>query len=240
MKKFYILALLSILFIGKVNAEEIYYTNSNGVNLTKHEYNVLSEFYWDGYQKNMSNEELEFVKNRGLFENEIKTVEIKDNPIALYGVAEHTTSYKSLKLTVSCESDCLVAVSLQWLKLPKIRSYDILGFYLENANVIIDTDVIVDTNFGRTYHSIDKRSSTGIGTSFKIPTAVEYLNISQNLIVEKGGIARASYQHASKTISEANSKKYTFSKTGVGGVFNFGSGIQSYYDCMNGVKLDIR
>ncbi len=239
MKKFYVLALLSILFIGKVNAEEIYYTNSNGVNLTKHEYNVLSEFYWDGYQQNMSNEELEFLKSKGLFENEIKTVVVKDNPITLYGFAEHTTSYKSLKMSSSCSSDCVVGVSLDWLKLPQVRSYDILGFYFENTSPNDNSYLVVSSNQGGKVYTADKSSSTGMGTSFKIPSNVDYIKVTQTLTVNKGGTVRASYQHAKKAISEANSRKYTFSKTGVGGVFNFGSGIQSYYDCMNGVKLDI-
>ncbi len=37
----------------------------------------------------------------------------------------------------------------------------------------------------------------------------------------------------------ANSKKYSFNKGGIGGVFKFGKGIQSYYDCMLGVDSNL-
>lgn len=69
MKKFYIGMLLSLLFIGNTNAQEIYYKNSNDVSFTKDEYNKISDFYWEGYQDYISVDNFEFLKNNGLFEN---------------------------------------------------------------------------------------------------------------------------------------------------------------------------
>lgn len=79
MKKICIIIILASLFIGNVNAQEFYYENNNGVILTKQEYDKISEFFWEGYQNNLTNEEFTFLKKNGLFENEIRNVELNDN-----------------------------------------------------------------------------------------------------------------------------------------------------------------
>lgn len=237
MKKNFLLILLSFAFIGGVNAQGIFYENSNGVILTQKEYRAISDFYWDGYQKNLSLDEYNFLKNNGLFENEIKTVQISDSNYNLLSEAEHTTANKSLKMSMSCNTNCLVSITLRWINLPKIRSYDILGIYLDGASPIQVNKVRVDTNKGKSEYSYDKKENIGIGTSFKLPTDVTYLDVSQLLLLENKGSIKASYQHARKTITSVNSKKYSFSKSGIGGVFKFNTGIQDYYDCMVGVEL---
>lgn len=244
MKKLYIIAILSMIFISNVNAQEIYYENNNGVILNEHEYNIISEFYWKGYQEYLTNKDYEFLKKNGLFENEIETKEINDSNINdsnfnLLSISEHTTANKSLKMSTSCSTNCLVAISLNWINLPKIRSYDILGIYIDNTSIKRIDNTIIETNKGRSNYAYTNKASNGIGTSFKLPTDVTYLRISQTLTVEKKGSINASYQHATKTISYANSKKYTFSKTGIGGVFSFNTGIQDYYDCMLGVQTNL-
>lgn len=239
MKKLCIITIIASLFIGSVNAQELYYENNEGVSFTKQEYDKISEFYWEGYQDNLSSEDFEFLKNNGLFENEIKTIEINDNNYNLLSTEEHTTASKSLKMNTSCSSNCLVSISLNWINLPKIRSYDILGIYLDNTSVLNISDVTIDTNNAQSNYAYTNKATNGIGTSFKLPTNVTYLKIAQTLLVEKKGTIKASYQHAKKNISYANSKKYSFSKSGIGGVFSFNTGIQSYYDCMNGVELKL-
>lgn len=237
MKKIFLLILLSFVFIGGVNAQGIFYENSNGVILTQKEYSAISDFYWDGYQENLSQEEYNFLKKNGLFENEIKTTLVNNSDYSLLSEAEHTTANKSLKMSMSCNTNCLVSITLRWINLPKIRSYDILGIYLDGASPIQVNKVRVDTNKGKSEYSYDKKENIGIGTSFKLPTDVTYLDISQLLLLENKGSIKASYQHAKKAISSTNSKKYSFSKSGIGGVFKFNTGIQDYYDCMVGVEL---
>lgn len=239
MKNFFLAVLLSFIFIGGVSAQEIYYKNSSGVILSQKEYNTISDFYWDGYQKNLSLDEYNFLKNNGLFENEIKTVQISDSNYNLLSEAEHTTANKSLKMSMSCNTYCLVAVTLKWINLPRIRSYDILGVYLDNVTPIQINKVRVNTNKGKSEYSYDKYETNGVGTSFKLPSDVTYLDISQIFLIENKGSIKASYQHARKTITSVNSKKYSFSKSGIGGVFKFNTGIQDYYDCMVGVELKI-
>lgn len=198
MKKICFLIILICTLVGNVSAQELYYVNDKGVSFTKQEYDKISEFYWEGYQNNLTNEDFEFLKENGLFENEIKTIEINDNNFSLLSTSEHTTANKSLKMNTVCSSTCLVSITLNWINLPKIRSYDILGIYLDNTSIIKINNLIVDTNKGKDFYSSTKKSSNGIGTSFKLPTDVTYLNIAQTLIVEKRGVIKASYQHAKK------------------------------------------
>ena len=140
-------------------------------------------------------------------------------------------------MSMSCNTYCLVAVTLKWINLPRIRSYDILGVYLDNVTPIQINKVRVNINKGKSEYSYDKKENIGIGTSFKLPTDVTYLDVSQLLLLENKGSIKASCQHARKTITSVNSKKYSFSKSGIGGVFKFNTGIQDYYDCMVGVEL---
>lgn len=239
MKKIIMIALISMLFISKANAQDLYYINSNGVCLTEQEYNKISEFYWDGYQKNLSLDDYSFLKENGLFENNIESLIITNTKEDIMPLAEHTTSNKSLKMSKSCSTNCLISISLNWLNLPKIRSYDILGTYLDNTSVIQVNDVIVETNKEAKNYSYTKKDINGIGTSFPLPTSGNALKISQTMLVQKKGNIKASYQHAKKNISYSNSNKYNFSKSGVGGVFNFNASIQSYYDCMLGVEFSL-
>lgn len=239
MKKMFFMAILSIIFIGKVNAQEFYYENNNGVIFTEHEYNTISQFYWEGYQDYITNDNFEFLKDNGLFENEINTTEIMDNSVNLLAIDEHTTANKSLKMSTSCSTNCLVSITLNWINLPVVRSYDIVGIYYENTSVLRVDDLIVKSNKGSNTFSYTNKASNGIGTSFRLPTNVTYLKVAQTLLVENKGTIKASYQHAKKSISYANSKKYSFSKYGVGGVFSFENGIQDYYDCMLGVELSL-
>ena len=240
MKKLYVIVLLSIMFTGNVNAQEVYYENNNGVKFTEHEYDKISEFYWEGYQEYLSNKDFELLKNNGLFENEIETSEIIDNNFNMVLSNEHTTANKSLKINKVCSSNCSISIVLEWINLPKVRSYDILGVYLDNTSIIKTGNVIVKTNKEANSYSYTNKSTNGIGTSFKLPTDVTSLKISQTLTVKKQGTIKASYQHATKNISYADSKKYTFNKNGIGGVFQFDDGIQDYYDHMNGVSIALK
>ena len=57
--------MLMTIFISVVNAEELtYYTNSNNVNFSKEEYEFISNFYFEGYQNYMTEEDYkEFKKS---------------------------------------------------------------------------------------------------------------------------------------------------------------------------------
>ena len=80
-KQIKICALLLILFCAlnseNVNAQEVYYTNDYGVQLTQEEYEFLTKMYWDGYQEIMTQEEYEELQE------ELKNLEEKNASINL-------------------------------------------------------------------------------------------------------------------------------------------------------------
>lgn len=234
--------LLLTMFFGKivgVNAEE-YYVNSNGVKLTEKEYDSISEFYWKGYQDSMTLKDYEYLSENGLFNSQITSVESNDKSsggISLF--AEHTTRAKSLKMSKACTTNCFISVSLTWLSLPTIRSYDLIGEYFYNTTVLSRGNVQLFDGSNRTTYAPDKSNSTSLGTTVKLPTTASKIKITHTFTAEKKGGVNASYQHAKKNISLSNSKKYSFSQSGIGGVFKFDTGIQDYYDCMAGVSLSL-
>lgn len=130
-KQIKICALLLILFCAlnseNVNAQEVYYTNDYGVQLTQEEYEFLTKMYWDGYQEIMTQEEYEEFNQSGILHGEFESKEIIDNDIITTRGAIHTTGSKSLKIAKSCTTNCKISVVLTWLKNPTIRSYDVMG-----------------------------------------------------------------------------------------------------------------
>ena len=70
--KLILLSLLCLSFFSSftlVSAKEIYFTNDNGVSLTKEEYDFLTKMYWDGYQKMMTKEEYQRFDDNNIMDN---------------------------------------------------------------------------------------------------------------------------------------------------------------------------
>ncbi len=72
-----------------------------------------------------------------------------------------------------------------------------------------------------------------------MPVAATSITAVQYYTVSKAGSVYASYQHAISNISLTNSKKYTISRQGYGGVLLFDSSVNSYYDGMSGVNISL-
>ena len=58
--KLLLLALVFVLPIGLVKADP-YYTNNNGVEFSEDEYRYISDLYFDGYQADMTQDEVDFT-----------------------------------------------------------------------------------------------------------------------------------------------------------------------------------
>lgn len=133
-----------------------------------------------------------------------------------------------------------MATTLTWIKNPNIRSYDVIGAYLENVNRldVPSTMVVIDDSTRQNYDTV-KYDNNGFGVSVLLPLTAGNIKVSQTFKTSKGGTVYASYQHANKNISLINSNAYTISKNGYGNVFNFIGNIANIYDKMNGVSIDI-
>lgn len=234
-KRFMIILLLVFLLlinIKNVYAKEKYFTNNNGVTFSKEEYDFLTQMFWDGCQSLFTS--LDYVRfiNSNIMNNELN-ININEAimPLGTY----HETNAKKFKIATSCSSDCLVSVTLIWKTYPNVRSYDVMGAYLENTS-LLNTPVTTITNSNETY---TQKFNNGFGVSLKLPTGKTDIIVNQIFRVSKGGHVYASYQHAKNSISLANSKKYTLSKQGYGGVFKFSGTAVNIYDQMAGVDIAV-
>ncbi len=165
------------------------------------------------------------------------------------------TAYKRIKLGVACNSDrtiCGFAVSLEWLKLPAARSYDVIAarwtgnFKVKDyaANLYYRTNGLLD---GESYEpgyneNCIKKTSSGIGVSMKLPTnktdLSAYFDVQGSLPMGEVLGVYATYQHAQSSLSLSDSMSYTFSENGLGNVLYYSnSTIRNKYDKMQGVSV---
>lgn len=224
-----------------INAEEIYYINDNNVELTKEEYDFLSKFYWEGYQDNMTEEDYQEFVDSNIMDGEFQSVEriYYDTTSAMLYSSSHQTSSKLIKMSSSCYTNCTISVVVTWSTVPKVKSYDVIGARLSGISLIKHNQTTAETTTSTNTSTEIQKLSDGFGVSIKIPSSGSDYVISQKYIVSKGGTVYASYQHATSTISLANSKKYTISSSGYGGVFSFTGTAASVYDQMGGVSLTV-
>lgn len=230
-----ILALLAIGFIfsiPQVKAAETYYQNNNGVTLSKEEYDFLSYMFWQGSQDLLTKEDY-----KKFVESNIMNGELGDDTYTeiqpLSTLVE--TNSKTLKIVKSCSSDCLISVTLTWKGNPTIKSYDVMGAYLDNTKLTNSPTTVIGS---KSYTDI-KKFNSGFGVSILLPTYDSKPVINQIFRVSKSGTIYASYQHATRNITLNDSKNYTLSKTGYGGVFSFSGTSVTTYDRMQGVSINL-
>jgi len=233
---------LSILWLGisvlDVNAKSlIYYENNNGLSFTKEEYDFFTAMYYEGYQENMTEEDLLYFKNVSLNKNMVETVILADNFSTRATVV--TSAAKTLKISKIDTVNPTISVVLTWTQNPTVRSYDVIGAYFETVQLVgnVTTKIVYS---GGNYNSSEiQNSNNGFGVSIKLPSNASDMKVTQTFKTTKGGKVYSSYQHAITNISLAQSKSYSISYSGYGHVFLFNSGINSKYDCMSGVELSV-
>lgn len=224
--------------INKAKALETFYKNNNGVTFTKEEYDFLSQMYWDGYQSLMNLDDYEEFKNSKVMQGQIEVKELNyGNIIMPYGTS-FVGGNRILKIFKSCSSNCLISVTLEWTGNPTVKSYDVMGAYIENTSFVDTPRTLLVSNNSTTTITDLKKTNNGFGSSFKLPSGSN-IKINQTFRVNKGGHVYASYQHAMSNSTLAKSKDYTFSKFGYGKVFQFSSNSSNIYDAMNGVDIEV-
>ena len=73
------LLIFTVVFFSKnsfVNAEEVYFTNENGVSMTEKEYNFFSEMYNKNYPKVVTQDIYDMFKDGNYFNGKIKVTHI--------------------------------------------------------------------------------------------------------------------------------------------------------------------
>lgn len=237
MKKIVLFLLVMFSCLQVVNAEN-YYINENGIGLTKREYDIISQIYWEGYQDIMTVKDYQYLINKDFFTSNIEIIEGIDYEISPYSTA-HSTANKMIKIVRTCNNTtCAVIITLDWINMPKVRSYDVMGARFDGTSLNADpnTAVYLD-NVKKNVTMTTVKKSNGFGVSFKLPTGGTSLKIVQNFEVSLGGTVYASYQHAKKASTLTKSKDYSIAYNGYGGVFLFSTSSANYYDAMNGVYI---
>lgn len=227
---------LSIFTITNVNAEEIYYTNDNGVSLTKEEYDFLTEVYWDGFQQRMTEEEYNYYKEGNYFGQEVEKKIAYDK--TLTRGTFHSTPNKSIQISKVCNTSCSITIGVEWINSPVVRSYDVIGAYLYNVTRIGSASAYATTNNDSNIASSTKYQANGFGSSVLLPTGSN-VHVYQTFSVTKGGRVYGSYQHAIRNTTLEISQKFNISRIGYGGVFGFYDEAVNIYDNMNGVDIEV-
>lgn len=246
-KKFWQIILMSAMIytsILNVNAKELSNTfciNDSNVSFSKEEYDFISKMYYEGYQKYVTPDEYKMIFSLSSPTDKVEssTYYMDDgiHPLATF----HSTSSKSITIAKSCNSTCLISIVARWLKSPNVRSYDLMGAYLDRVE-LVDTPItkaVNSTGINISYDMVSNKE--GFGYSVPLLTTGDDMQVSQTFrVTNQTGRVFASYQHAAKKISLADSKKYTISFAGYGNVFLFNSdNIREHYDGMAGVYVTI-
>ncbi len=235
MKLRYFLLALLVTIPNIVHASEYYFNNDNGVQLTKEEYDYIVERFDTKFPEIMSLDDYNKLINEDLMKNKINTV-ISEEILPLSAFYE--TASKSLKLSSVCTSSyCGITVVVHWKNNPNTRSYDVLGAYLEGNSLRTTPTTYLTSSANTIYSSEIVNQANGFGVSIKLPTNANGITLYQYYDTTPGGTIYQSYQHAKSSTTLANSKKYTISRSGYGGVFLFNNTVKDKYDAMGGVNL---
>lgn len=174
---------------------------------------------------------------------------VEDNAVECW-----ETTYKKLYMTIwgwgsnnIVEEERIILIN-EWKIMPAVRSYDVIGVRYYNWQPTTawgdQTAFSYDEGVNTTEYSYNGSNmniqSNGIGISQNLYDYSSLYGLSNRLVVEgkvlSDHIGRyGSYQHATRDVTLAQSKNYTFGN-GMGEVFLFNLGIGSYYDNMQGVS----
>ena len=236
-----ILLLIAITFFhGKnlVNAEEIFFTNKNGVSMTEKEYNFFREMYNDNYPKIIPQDVYDIFKNGNYFDGNIRVNTYTEDTNPNTRGTFHSTANKSIRIAASCTTTCAIAVSANWINNPTIRSYDVIGAYLYNVSTIGSISTQAASNTKNVFATSTKRQTNGHGASILLPSGSN-IGIFQTFTTNKGGKIYASYQHAMNNTTLAVRQQFNVSTLGYVNVFKFYADAANIYDNMNGVDIDV-
>lgn len=236
----FVLVLLILMSVNTVSAKtNIIHKNSNGVIVSEKEYQFINDFYGEGYFNDMTMSEYDWIKDLNIDNSEVEINRVEDSTIMPFATS-YTQNGKKVTIAKSCSSNCIIIVNCKWTATPNVKSYDVIGARLSNTSLASDTITTKITSSSGTEYSTElKQSSSGFGVSVKLPSSGTSISVEQKFTVSKSGTVYATYQHATSSISLANSKLYTINSNGYGGVFQFYGNASGVYDQMNGVSISL-
>ena len=230
----------SLLFgIVTVNAEEYYYVNDNGITFTKDQYDFITEMYYDGYQSYMTEDDMNYFNGIKMVPGTVESKEYIETYQDEYQTRGSTHETQSKRLKIS-RANTTIAISCTWKKSPNVRSYDLIGTYLNGPSLSGGGSAKITYSGGTITPSATKTPGNGYGAVLKLPNGGSGIVASSTFSIIGSGRVYGSYQHAKSSISLANANSYTIASYGLGQVFYFSNlNIRAKYDAMSGVFIDV-
>ena len=252
----------------------IFITNIKAATLTESEYNRLKIIFSDARIATMSDEEAQNylsydLENSNIVNKYYKVTETTNGTTSVEVTKEeaenafqntttrstvHTTSYKNIQISSSLASGnrYLVLLKNVWNVTPRVKSYDVIAFRTDDAQIqsgtITGTQTYWTSSSG--YDMVDYsengtnivKKTNGFGISMNLVDAASYFECDIQAVIDstsKYATVYGSYQHAMTNVTLAQSQAYNISHNGYGKVINFSTSVQDYYDGMQGVEISL-
>lgn len=234
-----LIGIISLLILSSLNANaEAYYTNENGLPFTEYQYEVMVDRIGLEDVEVMPYKIYNIMKINEITEENYYQISYEE-PVNSRGTY-YETSCKKIAISKGCgTSDCTVSFTADWKCIPKVKSYDVSGIRLSSTNFTSNNQTAFFSSNGNTTDPAGSRgASNGVGFAFKVPSSGDIGYSAVVADVAKTGIVYGSYQHGVKSMNLNRALNFTFTSTGQGGVFEWGS-YDSYFDQMGGVYIQM-
>lgn len=169
------------------------------------------------------------------------------------GTTYYESNYKRIQIIDDYITNNLhnVMVYTQWLVTPATKSFDVTAMRVEDATVVEGTQDGTQTYWANgeydfiTYSPNGtniRKQSNGFGISMNLVNDASYFetDISADIKASNSNATvYGTYQHAVTNVTLEQSHSYNISHNGFGSVLNFATGVQNYYDGMQGVYVEL-
>lgn len=239
---------ITIAFVGKnVEAKEVYYTNSSGVEFTKEQYDFYTYLTHEGFQEYVTQDMLEEVNWDDLDSMDVKVVRMCTKEPSNMGSTSQPqqdnlffkTEYKGIMIGKYCNKvTCRVTTDVEWYGEPNVKSHDVIGAFLDGPTRLTEASTVITSSTTGSYEEITIYEDDGFGAVFQVPTGDD-VTITQTFLYSGTGTIYSTYQHAKEGISYENAQKFHIAFSGFGNVLDFYGKAYDIYDKMPGVCIDV-
>ncbi len=180
-----------------------------------------------------------------------------ENSVSNYSTSIGTTYYESNYKRIQIIDDYVtnnlhtVMVYTQWLVTPATKSFDVTAMRFEDATIVEGSQDGTQTYWADgEYNYITyspngtniRKQSNGFGISMNLVNDASYFETDISAEIRATGddaTVYGTYQHAVTNVTLEQSHSYNISHNGFGSVLNFATGVQNYYDRMQGVYVEL-
>lgn len=219
-----------------------YYKNNKNLTKTESVKYVRIDEYFD-HENNLTNRiETEVTEKEAM--NYVNSIEKKSSAKS----PSHQTTMKKITISlVMGYSVKTITINNTWLSIPSTKSYDVIAFRNGTGTSVSINSVSGYQHYDNSTISYNtssnnyKSTAGGCGISMNIVDSVSSsLSNSMSVTIINNSTtytAYGTYQHATSDVTLSQSKNYSISSSGLGGVLAFANSVIGYYDGMQGVDI---